>query len=271
MRGKPATVQMVALTDEHRGRFQHEAPAALARRDHAWFAEQSWGAVEPALAGGVPLVGMWLFGWTGLVVFAFALAAIWNAVWCDVAKLLFARAAVDREVERWNVDRSFWVIAEAIKDGKREMRADALTEYRPGAGLFMDFVAGGVATGVMLACIHESPLQLLDALTGTTGAYMALASMLGIQWLATLATIVRHRLPGNQAPMRFAAGARGLGLFLIMFSVVMAEGRSPATVLAVVMNAGLLVLAALAAFGVHLLRAETEWLRGEVAKGGHFP
>ncbi|HET7843144.1 MAG TPA: hypothetical protein VFL14_03275 [Xanthomonadales bacterium] len=263
---KRAQVQMVPLTADHRERFRRDAPAALAQRSQAWFAEQSWGALEPALAGGVALVGLWLFGWSGVAVFGLALAAIWNAVACDVAKLALAHDAVQREAERWNADRSFWTIADAIREGKQEMRADSLTPYRPGMGLFVDFVFGGVATVVMLATVDESPLEVVAALTATGGARIALAAMLGLQWLATFATIVRHRRPGERSAMRFGAGARGLGLFLMMFPVVMSDEGARAMKVAVIMNAGLLLLAAISVFGLALMRRETEWLRDTVAR-----
>jgi len=51
-----------------------------------------------------------------------------------------------------------------------------------------------------------------------------------------------------------------------MFAVVMGEGGSPATRLAVVMNVGLLLLAALSVFGLFLVRRGTEWLRVETTR-----
>jgi hypothetical protein len=257
---------MVALTRAHRDRFRAEAPAALARRSRSWFAEQSWGALEPALTGGVALVGLWLLEWPGVAVLAFALAAIWNAVACDIAKLVLANAAVHREAEQWSAERTFWTIAEAIREGKREMRADALLPYRPGTGLFVDLVFGGIATAVMLAAIEERPREVLAALTGSDAARYMLAGMLGAQWLATLATIARHRLPGERAPMRFGAGVRGLGLFIVMFVAVMSEGAARAMTLALAMNTGLLALAGISLFGLWLIRGETEWLRRELAQ-----
>jgi len=258
-------VEMVPVTDGHREEFQRGAGAALARRDASWFAEQGWAATEPAITAVASLAGLWLFGWPAATVFAFSLVCIWNGVWCDCAKLAFVGNAVRREADRDNADRRFWVVAEAIRDGKTEMPARSLAAYKPGTGLFVDFVMGGISSTVLLAVLHAEWRDLLAAFTEPGGTRIALLATLGLQWLVAIATIVHHRRPGVHAPMRFAAGIRGAGLFVVMMiMLVTLENGGGARKLVIAMNVGLLAFAVLSAWGMKLLRDETNWLRRHV-------
>jgi hypothetical protein len=261
-----AKVEMVPLTAEHLARFQREAPAELARRNPAWFAEQAWSAFDPAITGSVSLVGLWLLGWPAPAVLAFSLACIWNGVLCDAAKLVFARAAVERAAREWNVERGFWTIAEAIHEGRNAMRADALRPYRPATGLGVDVMLGSIATVVLVFAQRGDPREMLAAFSTAGGMGIALGGALAVQWLATLATIVLHRRAGDGHRMRFGAGMRGVGLFVLMVVSLVMMDHANATTIVVAMNVGLLLLAALLAWSLVLLRRETDWLRGEVRR-----
>lgn len=265
-----APVAMVPLTAADRAQFGRDARAMLALRGPAWFAEQSWGTAEPAFAALVSLVGMYGFGWPAAAVFAFTLASLWNGVLCDFAKVAFARVAVFRSAAQHNESTRFWAIAEAIRGGKDGIREDSLRAYHPGTGLLVDVVFGGVGTAVILGTHAGDMRDVFEAFAGSDGTRLALLAMLGTQWLATVATIVGHRRPGPHAPMRFAAGMRGAGLFVLMFAALVIEDGVSVAGIVLAMNVGLLLLAALSMLGMALLRRETEWLRGELAKGRDF-
>lgn len=254
-------VAMVPLTTEDRERFGRDARGMLAARGPSWFAEQSWGSAEPAITAVVSLVGMYAFGWPPAAVFAFTLASLWNGVLCDIAKMLLARAAVYRSAAEHNDTQRFWAIAEAVRNGKEELRADSVRPYHPGMGLFIDLVFGGVGTAVLLGTVNGGMGEVFHAFTDSEGARLALAAMLGTQWLATIATVVAHRRPGPHAPMRFAAGLRGAALFVLMFAGLVVENGVSVTTIVLIINAALLLLAALSALGMVLLRRETDWLR----------
>jgi hypothetical protein len=95
------------------------------------------------------------------------------------------------------------------------------------------------------------------------------------QLMGASLTTARHAWLGERAgPIRFQAGARGLGLFLLMFATLMffEENGSAASAVMTTANVCLLLLALLAFPGMWILHREKrwldEWLRGPGAGQG---
>ena len=271
---RQGSVGMVPLSDEHRERVLREGPRMLARRSATWIAESAWTPLEPAFAAVVSLAGLWLFGWPPDSVVLFSLACVWNGVFCDIAKLLFAGAAVDRDVDRDNEERFYWAIANAIRAGQASLHPAHFHPYRPRVSSLFDIVFGAIATGVIVSGVRTEERSLAAALTGEPGMFISLAVAIALQWLMTIVGIVRSRRPGEHPSLRVLAGTRGLGLLALMVLVLLgvaitdAIGIGRPLSVAISFNVGLLLLAGMMAGGMAVYRSEAAWLREYLRTNG---
>jgi len=264
---KQSPDKMIPLSDKHRDRVLRDGPRMLARRSGPWIAERAWTPLEPAFAAVVSLAGLWLFGWAADSVVLFSLACVWNGMCCDIAKLAFAGAAVDRDVDRDNEERSYWAIANAIRAGQASLHPAHMAAYSPRVSSLFDIVFGAIATFVIVSGVRTEERTLLAALTGDAGVFTSLVVALALQWFTTIFAIIRSHRPGEHPPLRVLAGTRGLGLLAVVLLVLLGDtiagaiGIARATGVATSFNVGLLLLAAMMAGGTALQRSEAAWLR----------
>lgn len=132
----------------------------------------------------------------------------------------------------------------------------------------VDLLLGGVATGVILLALSAAGHDIAAVLSLDAGLRALLLLTLAIQAAGIAWVVLRHRLgQGGRAPPRFAAGFRGVALFLLLFLLLAVgnEGRDLRLGLTVANGLVLGLLVPLAVLGIVLMRQETAWLRARLA------
>lgn len=266
-------IRYVPIDAARMQRFRADAPAALARRGGGFLAEQWIASSELLLVAVIGLVGLHALGWSAEAALACLLAGVWAKTAGDLIKYLLARPAVLRATDGLNRDAAVWLVAGALSRGRRMIRDDRESRYLPGPALLFEFAFGGIATGVLA---HVGGLLRADVWEDLLAQPHWRWTLLGMVWwqLMTAAlSALRHAWQGERAgPLPFSAGARGFGLFLVMFPVMFlygedGEGVNPQGVMQV-LNYALLLLGLLMLFGSWLMQRETRWLRRWLADGG---
>ena len=248
-------------------RFHRNAPAALARRGSAFVGQTFADAFETLLIGGTPIVGMLWFGWSSEQLLLFLLIGVWVAILLDIARYLLMSAGVQRFAQTKFDDWHVWVVAGALREGKMHAATEHLrVRHQPGMGIFVDLVCGGVGTlFIVLALTTGADKKLFDLLADRSVQW-CLAGLIGYQVTAFMWEVVRWRQSPQTHETKVLLGMRGLGLFLLMFLVVMLResagasgGISRGVMLAV--NGAIVALALFNVVGLLWLRGETRWLR----------
>ena len=257
-------IQYTAIDADQMQRFHAGAAAALARRGGGFSVENWLQSLELGLVGAVGLVGLLVLDWPPAAALAALLLGVW-ASWCgDLIKYVLAHRAVRRMSDEAAADAQVWAVANALMDGERRYRSDRAGRYHPGLALAIDLLFGGVATAVIVGVTGLFAPVVWGAILSNPEWRWILTGLVWWQLMAAAWAAMRHAWLGERAgSIRYAAGGRGIGLFLLMFPVVFLLDEHPgasggAMVLA---NLGLLLLSALALFGSWLMQRETRWLR----------
>ncbi|MDD3516927.1 MAG: hypothetical protein PHQ14_01155 [Chromatiales bacterium] len=264
--GKARRSRSLTLDAARLRTFERDAPAALARRTPAFFAEQYWAVAELLLVAGVSLWGLFVLGWSPVVMLVYLLAGIWLGTFVDALKLWLIPQAVRRETAAFNRDRMVWVVVDALMHERDEISDNHAAGYRPRLSLGIDILFGGFATLMILAPLVEARVDIVAELLADRTMLNSLAFTLALQFAGGVWIIASHRIgPERDAPTRIGLGARGLGLFLLMFLfVIVGPGPDVAWRFLLPANLALIALAGLSAFGVVLMHRETIWLRGHL-------
>jgi hypothetical protein len=267
-RSRTAGAEMVRLSADDMARFERCAPAALARRGRGFAAETLAHALEQALLGGIPIVGMLRFDWSADQMLVFLLVGLWVGIVADVARLWALPAEVQRFGESRFDDWHVWVVVGALRAGRREApRAHLLGRYEPWTGVVVDLACGAIGSAMIVLALVTEGSGFDRALLADRGVAWGLAALVGVQAISAAAEIVRHRRRRDpHAQVRVAPGMRGLGLFLLTFLVVMVRESGPdegavARWAMLAVNGLIVALAAFNAAGLLWLRGETRWLR----------
>lgn len=260
-------LERTPITAADMDRFHRNAPAALARRGPTFVGESFAEAFETLLIGGAPVVGMIWFGWSADQLLLFLLIGTWTAILLDIFKYLSLAGAVERfaaaKMDDWHV----WVVAGALRQGETEAPAEHLrVKQQPAMGAFVDLVCGGVGTLFILVAVASGPGPSLFAMLAERSVQWSLAGLIGYQMLLIAWEIVRCRRSPGTCETKSALGIRGLGLFLLMFLVVMLRESASETGeisrgVMLTVNGLIVALALCNVVGLLWLRGETRWLR----------
>lgn len=269
---KGRDLERTPITPADMERFHRNAPAALSRRGAAFVGETIAEAFETLLIGGVPLVGMLQFGWSANQLLLFLLIGTWTAILLDFAKYLLLAGAVERFAAAKYDDWHVWVVVESLRAGKSDAPQPHLrAKYEPALGVFVDLVCGGVGTALIVLAIVTGPGIDVRELLADRTVQWSLGALVGYQLLLTGWEIARQRFAPNDGETPVYLGMRGLGLFLLMFVVVMfreSAGDSGGISRGVMLTVnGVIVAWAIAnVVGLLWLRGETRWLRNYLAE-----
>jgi hypothetical protein len=260
--------ELVPIAAADLTRFRKNAPAALARRGGGFVAESVGNALALLLAGLIPIVGLVWFGWSASEMLVFLVIGLWIGILGDFAKFALLPGQVRRSGAAYYEDWQVWVVASALRRGKNEApRSHLEAKYTPVAALFVDLVFGGVATAILCIALAKSGFDIRQELWNNAWLVKSIAALAIYEAAFTLWEVVRHKLGGEAAgQVRVTLGMRGLGLFLLMFLVVMLDDAlhdngATARVAMLVVNAAILALAAFNLVGLYWVRTETAWLR----------
>jgi hypothetical protein len=258
---------MAPITADDMQRFHRNAPAALARRSGNFVGEQLGAAFETLITGLVPIVGMLAFGWSASQLLVFLLVSAWTAILLDIVKLTLLYEGVKRFGATHYDDWHVWTVAQALRAGKTEaVRSHLKAKYQPEMGVVVDLLLGSVGTVAIFAVASGESWSGLRGLFADRSVLYGLAILVGYQIVFAAWDVVRRLVAEDRGEVKVAVGMRGLGLFLLMFLVVMiresaGENGAVARGAMLVVNGGLVALAAFNTVGQFWLRGETRWLR----------
>jgi len=265
--------ELVPITAADLARFRKNAPAALARRGGGFLAESVGNALALSITGLIPIVGLVWFGWSASEMLVFLIAGLWIGILGDLAKFALLPGQVRRFGAAYYEDWQVWVVAGALRRGKNEApRSHLEAKYTPVAAVFVDLVFGGVATAILCVVLAKSGFDFRQELQHNSWLAKSIAALAIYETAFTLWEVVRHRLGGDAAgQVRVALGMRGLGLFLLMFLVVMLDDAlhdngATARIALLTVNAAILILATINLVGLYWVQAETNWLREYLRK-----
>jgi hypothetical protein len=255
-------IRMLAIDATMRRRFYADAPAALSRRTGTYFVDLAVDAAGFLLVPAVALAGL-LRGWPPAALLLFVLVTFATALACDLCKYVLARRHVRTEAETMNADGHVWVIARALAAGRNAIRADFVAGYVPAAGLIVDFVAGGFAATMLVVVTQSHGVDLWAPLATDASMQLALFATVSAQLAGTAWHLLAHVFGAlHRAPLRIAAGGRGIGLLVLLFLVMAAgDGGRSLWLPLFIANAALLLLALMGVAGTVLIWNDTAWLR----------
>jgi hypothetical protein len=271
--GKRRGDDFAPLTSDDLARFRRNAPAALARRGTGFVAAELGRILGLALAGLIPIAGFFYFRWSASEMLVFLLVGAWLGILCDAVKFFMLPSQVQRFGDAYYDDWHVWVVANALRRGEdvasghTAPKSHLHAKYQPALGVFVDFVVGGIATALICVALAEVDFNFRTELWENAGLWKWLALLAAYDVALTVWEITRHKLNGNIAGrVKVAVGMRGLGLFLLLFVVVMIHDAlgangSVARGVIVFVNAAILATAAFNALGLFWMRTETNWLR----------
>jgi hypothetical protein len=264
---------MAPITAEDLSRFHRNAPAALARRGGNFVGEQLGAAFETLITGLVPIIGMLAYGWSANQLLVFLLVSAWTAIVLDVLKLALLYEGVKRFGATHYDDWHVWVVAQALREGKTEaVRSHLKAKYQPEMGVVVDLLFGGVATVAILAAASNESWSGLRGLFDDRSVLYGLAILVGYQVVFAAWEIIRRVVAKDAGEVKVAVGMRGVGLFLLMFLVVMiresaGDNGAVARGAMLTVNGLIVALAFFNAVGQAWLRSETRWLRDYLRNG----
>jgi hypothetical protein len=265
---RTAEADYVSLSAEDMDRFHRNAAAAVRRRGGGFVLESLASTFELVVMGGAPIVGLVWFDWSPAQLLVFLLVGMWVGIACDWARLALAGRGVREFAQTHYDDWHVWVVVEALRSGRTTApRSHLAARHEPGAGVFVDIVAGGVGTAVIAAMVGATGFKDQAGGLFQDGSFLiSLASFVAYQALSAYWEIARHRASGCAGPVGAQPGVRGIGLFLLMFVVLMAgdpetRGGVDARRVMLAVNGAIVVIGLLNSAALLWLRRETVWLR----------
>jgi hypothetical protein len=263
----------VLITPADMKRFHRNAPAAILRREGTYTFDEFGNGLRSVFLGGVPLVGLLWFDWSSSQLMFFLLVGIWVAILCDFAKLWY----LEKPIREWAAvsydDWQVWTVAAALRAGKNTaMKSHLSAKYEPWAGVLVDVVFGGLSSVLIPVALAEAGEGIDGTILKERGVMFSLVGLIAYQVLFTVWEIISHRRSlGDSRQVKVKLGMRGLGLFLLMFLLVMVadnwgEQSSATRIAMLVVNAGIVFMGVVTMVGPLMIRHETQWLREYLAK-----
>jgi hypothetical protein len=263
----------VLITAADMARFHRNAPAAIKHREGTYAFDEFGNGLRSVFLGGVPLIGLLWFDWSSSQLMFFLLVGIWIAILCDFAKLWFLEKPIREWASLSYDDWQVWTVAAALRAGKNSaVQSHLRAKYEPWAGVLVDIAFGGLSSVLIPVALAEAGEGIDGTILQDRGVKYSLIGLVVYQVLFTVWEIVAHRrgLGGNRQ-VKVKLGMRGLGLFLLMFLLVMVadnwgEQSSATRIAMLVINAGIVFMGVVTMVGPLMIRRETQWLREYLAK-----
>ena len=134
------SVPTVPLTDADMDRFHQLAPIALKNRTRGYFFNELETSFNFLLAGSIPILGVWKWGWSGTNWLVFLVVGCWLGLLLDCIRLHFLNKQVDQYVDGIIDDTFVSVVAEAVRAGQQEfIQAHVPKAPQYGMGIFIDW------------------------------------------------------------------------------------------------------------------------------------
>jgi hypothetical protein len=264
-----STTEQSSVSAADLARFHRNAPAALERRGGGSVAEALASSCELVVMGCAPIAGLLWFDWSPAQLLVFLLVGAWVGIVCDVARVALAGRGVQAFGQAFYDDVHVWEVVAALRFG----RTIPPPGQRPGrneawGGVLADLAGGGLATAVIVGMLGLTGVQGEAGGPLTERSLVASVACLAAWQVGSAAwEIVRHwRIGAAAGPVKAHSGARGMGLFVLMFIMLMAgdpltRGGIVARRMMLVVNGAIVVVGVLSAAAIVWLRQETEWLR----------
>ena len=251
----------VDITAEMRKQFREDAAGALARRSTSWLHGQFLAMAQWIVIGTIGLMGLYVWFWSPLGLLILFLAGLFSGMAADAVKWLLLRSRLQRVYDDLNKDRLVWAIVSATKAGRNQISASAMHYVNPGMAIMVDLYAAVFAAGLFYLGLRHLGVDLIESLRTETGIRWALVAVVLLPWVSVIEALMRRSSAQDDAA-GFQAGGRGGGLFVVVVAFLfLAERPSAIHSLMVFINAGTVLVAVLAAFGLVLMSRERRWLK----------
>ncbi|HVF35978.1 MAG TPA: hypothetical protein VND91_11705 [Candidatus Saccharimonadia bacterium] len=251
------------ISEVDRAFFARHAPRALARRDDAWFLRQRLVWADWLVTGVVGLLGLYVFGWSATTAALVLVAGFWLGWLGDVVFAIARGRALAQAIGEAHDDEYVWALVEVMR-GRRRDTAGVRSGPGMGLSIVVDFVAGAVATALLLRGFASAGIDVVEVVR-SKAFVSGTAILLATGVLPLLASRLTARGDSLEPPM-FRVGQRGIGLLVLVFALMAAGGGAlAATTLMAGAFGFLLVMGAIQTLvDVPHRRAAAEWLRREL-------
>ncbi|MFN3985415.1 MAG: hypothetical protein ACK4KV_07990 [Rhodocyclaceae bacterium] len=175
----------VAVDDALREEVAIDASLALERRGPLWQRTRLRQGFEHLVAGGLSLLGLFVFGWPAEPVLMFVVASVWAGLLFDAARLVSAPKAVHEHAHYQEIDDRFWRGVAAWRSGAKDFR-------------------------------------IPDEQHNMSPALQVLVALLGALFMSAYLSIELHRLTGQDLVQRLLT--RPDGLLVLMLTLVVQYG-----------------------------------------------
>jgi hypothetical protein len=253
------------ITEEMRGRFARAAPGALRRRSPEWLrgAILSWAQLP--LLGGIGAAGLFAWGWSPLTAYFMLLAGFYASMLACTLRWLLSRSALRAQVDRHNEDRFVWAMVDALRAGREDIETGALSRYRAGTALALDWAFGACALATLTPAFAKSGIGSPEALLANAELRGAMLVAVALPLLQALLALRPQPDPERSGLEGFGAGV--YGFLSLLFALLFAAGfNTPEGLRKLMIGLDLAVIAVggIALVGCAEYRAEAAWLRAHL-------
>ena len=258
-------VRYIDINAAMRRRFQECAPGALARRSPARLLAQLLAMLQWLLIGGIGLLGVFVWQWSSVTLLLVWLAGIAVGIVADLAKWLFARRRLIRQLETFSDDQFTWHMVAAMQHDEQRLREEATHVHRPGVGIAFDLGFGALATLLFALWFRHEGIDVLATIRTDVALQRALLAMVAAPLIGLLSTLITLGT-SRGGEIDYQAGGRGLGLLFVIFALMFfGDMKDGVGKLVVFINGATIAVGLLALFGLWLMWRERDWLAKHLA------
>lgn len=216
-----------SLSEADSAFFARHAPAALARRDAAYFRRQrlSWG--DRVATGVVGLLGLYVLGWPALTTALVLVAGFWFVWLGDFLFWLARRDAIAVASGVAADDEYVWALLRVLRGERRDAAGMGRAGPPFGVSIVVDLVAGAAATALLARGVFASGAELAGVLR--SGAFVGGAMVMFATGFPPLLVARLRAASGAVEPPLFRYGQRGIGLLVLVFALMAAGGGALST------------------------------------------
>lgn len=265
MAHKQREIRYIDITADMRARFAACAPGALGRRSNGRLLGQTLSMLQWLLIGGIGLLGVYVWHWAAVKLLLVWLAGIAIGIVADLAKWLFARARLVRQLQTFSDDQFVWHMVAATQHGEQRLREEAVHVHRPGVGIAFDLGFGALATLLFALWFRHQGIDVLATVQGDVALQRTLLAVVAAPLLGLLSALATLGA-SHDAEIDYQAGGRGLGLLIVTFALMaLGDGQDGVGNLVVFINGATIAVGLLSLFGLWLMWRERDWLAKHLA------
>jgi len=265
MAHKQREIRYIDITADMRARFAACAPGALGRRSNGRLLGQTLSMLQWLLIGGIGLLGVFVWQWSSVTLLLVWLAGIGVGIVADLAKWLFARRRLIRQLETFSDDQFTWHMVTAMQHNEQRLREEATYVHRPGVGIALDLGFGALATLLFALWFSHEGIDVLTTIHTDVALQRALLAVVAAPVIGLLSTLITLGT-SRESEIDYQPGGRGLGLLFVTFALMFfGDMKDGVDKLVVFINGATIAVGLLSLFGLWLMWRERDWLAKHLA------